>query len=312
MARQADVAIGSDQTRKRIIIYLLSAFGIAWILAFAVVWPLYHQAGTFDTVTQLATAGCMFAPTLGVVVARLVTHEGFGNSWLKPQSFKTTWKYYALGWLGPLALVIVGVVAWFLINPSDFDPQMNAYYATVQSQLEAAGQAGTVTHEQMLATMPLQMLTMLAAPLLNFIPSLGEEWGWRGYLLPKLLKRHSMGVTLLLSGVIWGIWHAPLIMIGHNYGTDYLGFPVLGILAMCVLCIVLGIFMSYVTLRSGSCLPAALAHGMFNGSYSFGIVFSASGGNPFFGPAATGVIGGFAFIIMAVIMACALIRRPQV
>ena len=308
MARQNGTNEGARLTRTRIIVYLVAAFGIAWVWAFAVVWPLYAQTGSFNTNAQLATAGCMFAPTLAVLVARLVTHEGFSNANIRPRSLKSTWKYYVLAWVGPLVLVVIGTGLWFLLNPGDFDSEMTTYIASSQAQLEAAGQAGEVDADQLRATLPLQLAVVLVAPVANLVPSLGEEWGWRGYLLPKLLERHSMGIVLLSSGVIWGLWHAPLIALGHNYGTDYPGFPVGGILAMCVLCIVLGVFMSYVTLRSGSCLPAAIAHGMFNGCYSMGILFSTTGGNPFLGPAATGIVGGIGFVVAAGIMGASLIR----
>ena len=57
---------------------------------------------------------------------------------------------------------------------------------------------------------------MLIGPVLNAIPALGEEWGWRGYLLPRLTGTRGVVAGLLLSGVIWGLWHAPLTLLGHN------------------------------------------------------------------------------------------------
>ena len=151
----------------------------------------------------------------------------------------------------------------------------------------------------------------LLSPVLNFIFAFGEEWGWRGYLLPKMKEKLPMLPMLLVNGVIWGLWHAPLTCMGHNYGTGYLGYPFTGILAMCVFCIVMGTIFTWVTLKSGSCIPAALAHAGLNGMAGIGIYLSTEGGNPFVGPMPTGIIGGIGFIIVAVIMAVSMVRKAD-
>ena len=137
---------------------------------------------------------------------------------------------------------------------------------------------------------------------MNFITCFGEEWGWRGYLLPKMAEKLPMIPMLLINGVIWGLWHAPITAIGHNYGVGYPLFPFTGIAAMCFFCIVMGIFLSYVTMKTKSCVPAILGHGAINSIAGIGMFFTVDGGNPFLGPAPTGFIGAIPFIIVAVIM----------
>ena len=65
-----------------------------------------------------------------------------------------------------------------------------------------------------------------------------------------------------------------------------------GIAAMCLFCVVVGIFLTYVTVRTGSCLAAAIGHGAINGFVSAALLFSVTGGNPFVGPLPVGVVGG--------------------
>ena len=142
------------------------------------------------------------------------------------------------------------------------------------------------------------------APLLNLIPCFGEEWGWRGYLVPKVAQRMKFLPTVLLTGFIWGIWHAPIIVAGHNYGMNYPGYPWWGIIAMCVFCIVAGTLFSYIALKAKSCWPAVLAHGALNGTASIGVLFLA---NPmvyerFLGPVPTGIIGAAAYIVVAIVI----------
>ena len=294
--------------KKRIVIYVALAYGLAWALWFAVVYPMVNGGG-LGTSMQLAIAAGMFAPAIAAALTRLITKEGFKDAWIKPRAFKKTWRYYVLAWFGPLVLVLAGAALYFLINPADFDPSMSYVIQATREQAEAMGVEMNIDDEAIRLTQIASLATLVIAPAINAVTCFGEEWGWRGYLLPHLLERFSLPVTLLVSGIIWGIWHAPITVLGHNYGLGYAGYPFTGIAAMCLFCIVLGVFMSYITLRTGSCLPAVFAHGMVNGSAAAGIIFSATGGNPFVGPAPTGILGGAFFIVAAIFMAVDLARN---
>lgn len=294
--------------KKRIVIYVALAYGLAWALWFAVVYPMVNGGG-LGTSVQLAIAAGMFAPAIAAALTRLITKEGFKDAWIKPRAFKKTWRYYVLAWFGPLVLVLAGAVLYFLINPADFDPSMGYVIQTTHEQAEAMGVELAIDDETIRLSQYASLATLVIAPAINAVTCFGEEWGWRGYLLPHLLERFSIIPTLLISGIIWGLWHAPITLIGHNYGLGYAGYPFTGIAAMCLFCIVVGVFMSYVTLRTGSCLPAVFAHGMVNGSAAMGLIFSATGGNPFVGPAPTGIVGGAFFIAAAVFMVRDLMRR---
>ena len=108
--------------------------------------------------------------------------------------------------------------------------------------------------------------------------------------------------TVLLTGFIWGIWHAPIIVAGHNYGMNYPGYPWWGIIAMCAFCIVAGVLFSYITLKTKSCWPAVLAHGALNGTASIGVIFLADPMvyDRFVGPVPTGIIGAATYIFVAI------------
>ena len=263
--------------------------------------------GVPSIAAQLLTAACMFFPAIGVLLTRLITREGFRESWLR-LNLKGNLKYYLIAWFGPSVLTFLGMAVYFLVFPGKLDLSFGYLYST----LEATGAP--------LETLPFPIGTLMLiqcvqalflAPVMNFVTCFGEEWGWRGYLLPKLAHNLSTLPTLLLSGVIWGLWHAPLTIIGHNYGVGYPGFPFAGIAMMCLFCIVLGTCMSYVTLKTRSCIPAILAHGAVNGIASIGIYFTTDGGNPFVGPAPTGIVGMIPFIITAVLMTVNLIRHRK-
>ena len=106
------------------------------------------------------------------------------------------------------------------------------------------------------------------APLFNTLFALGEELGWRGYLLPKLLPLGQIP-AMLISGAIWGIWHAPALLQGHNY-PDH---PVLGVGMMIVFTVLLGIFFSWLYLKTKSPWTPALAHGTVNAVAGLPLLF---------------------------------------
>ena len=298
---------------RRIAVFLAVTFALTWAYEFGVVYPISTGAlaGIPPVATQLAAGAAMFFPAIGVAITRLITREGFKNSLIKPHGFKKSLPWFLVAWFAPSALTLAGAAVYFLAFPQDFDPSMSLMLATVQQQAEAAGGAQVPADMLRLALVAQLPFAVLMAPALNILTTFGEEWGWRGYLVPKVAAKLHIVPTLLITGVIWGLWHAPLTAIGHNYGTGYPGWPVLGILAMCGFCIVTGVFLTYVTVRTGSCLAAAIGHGTLNGFVSAAALFSATGGNPFVGPLPTGIVGGCAFIAVAALMLYDLHRREK-
>ncbi|KPV50239.1 hypothetical protein SE17_28130, partial [Kouleothrix aurantiaca] len=109
------------------------------------------------------------------------------------------------------------------------------------------------------------LVSTLGAPFINGLFGLGEEIGWRGFLLPRLMPLGKARAYLLL-GVIWGLWHAPLVAVGFNYP----GYPILGIVWMCGLTTAIGIYFNELALRERSTLLAGWLHGLFN-SQSYGV-----------------------------------------
>ena len=279
---------------RRIWLFLLITFAMTYAWTIGLIWPrvLGRDAASFTTeetlINTALTAALMFFPAIGVLITRLVTREGFKNSMLR-LNLKGNVRYYLMGWFGPMVLTILGSVIYFVVCPSEFT--LTSFHTMMATQPIPPA-----------AFWALQVVLMLMAPLLNLIPCFGEEWGWRGYLLPMVAQRMKFIPTVLLTGFIWGIWHAPIIVAGHNYGMSYPGYPWWGIIAMCVFCIVVGTLFSYITLKAKSCWPAVFAHGAMNGTASIGVLFLA---NPtvydrFVGPVPTGIIGGAAYILVAV------------
>ena len=103
------------------------------------------------------------------------------------------------------------------------------------------------------------------------------------------------------------------ITFGITYAYDFLVvYPIAeGIAAMCAWCTVLAIFLSYVTIRTGSTFAAALGHRAVNGTTNGVTLFSLTGGNPFVGPLCTGIVGGLPLLGVAAAMLWDMRRREK-
>ena len=254
-------------TKKRLIIFLVMTFIATWGYCLLFVYPFADAVSAEEISSlQIRIAATMFIPAICVVITRLITKEGFKNT-------------YLLAYFGPSILTLLGAVVYFLIFPNQFD--INCGYLAQTYK--------TMGVDMGLTAMPLNLLMLsqgitaiLFGPIINFITCFGEEWAWRGYMVPKMAENMKTVPMLLTSGVIWGLWHASLTIIGHNYGVGYFGYPF--------------------TLKTQSCIPAVLAHGAINAFASIGIYFTVDGGNAFVGPAPTGVVGMIAFIVLDIFL----------
>ncbi|MEE4194636.1 MAG: type II CAAX endopeptidase family protein [Anaerolineae bacterium] len=105
------------------------------------------------------------------------------------------------------------------------------------------------------------LLTATFIVVMAVLSALGEEIGWRGFLVPRLVKLLGFQNASLLSGVIWALWHLPFILFLDYHTSTPLWFAVL-----CFVIMVIGGSFAYAWLRmaSGSLWTAALLHAAHN------------------------------------------------
>ncbi|MEG1316088.1 MAG: type II CAAX endopeptidase family protein [Oscillospiraceae bacterium] len=294
------------QSTKQLLVFLGITFLITYLYEFLFVGNL-SKLPALAPYTTYFVAGAMFLPAIGMLLTRLITHEGFKNLFVAPK-FKGHIRFYLAAWILPWVAIILGAVLYFVVFPQSFDPNMGAIaqsYAAQGMDFDADAMRIMIISQI--------LMSLLLSPILNIITCAGEEWGWRGYMMPKLTERFKFLPACLIGGLIWGLWHMPLTIMGHNYGLGYAGYPFTGIAAMCVFCIVVGTFLTYVSLKTGSFWPAAIAHGMLNGIAAVGIYFTAAdkAPNPFVGPAATGILGGAGLIVLALVCLLLWNKKPK-
>lgn len=96
---------------------------------------------------------------------------------------------------------------------------------------------------------------------INGLFAFGEEYGWRGWLADELAPLGAVRANLI-TGVLWGLWHAPLILLGYNYGASY-GVPGVGF--MVLWCTAASFLLMRAREVTGTVLAAATVHGTING-----------------------------------------------
>ena len=288
--------------RRRITIFLLFAFGISWAtgLIIALTGGLVDSpvliAGTGITLAYVLLATFyMWGPALANIFTRVLTREGWQNNYLAPR-FRRGWVYWLIAWVLPGILTILGAVIFFWLFPQLYDPEATK---TMQAIANATGQDMGLSAMSFAVLQAIQAIIL--APALNLLSTFGEEFGWRGYLQPKLMPLGGRA-AVLVTGVIWGVWHWPVILMGYNYGLDYPGAPWLGPLAMVWFTVVTGVIIGWLAIRGGSVWPAAIAHGALNGMAAIGTLFLAQQPNMLLGPAPVGLIGALPFTIVAALI----------
>ena len=276
-----------DANKKSLVLFVALTFTLTWG-AIGIARSVGLQYGT--PVFNIVLMGCMFCPALSSILTRLILKEGFRGMMLRPR-FRGNAKPYLLAYFLPTLVVLLGGALYFLIYPGMFDTAFSALRTSLPD----------ATSKTLLMVILTQTaMAILIGPIINIVPTLGEELGWRAFLLPRLTKRMSTRRAILLSGFVWGAWHAPMIALGHNYGLDYAGYPYVGIALMIVFCILFGAFESYITLKSKSVIPAAIAHSGLNAIAGLPALFTLPGYNPTVGPLCMGLLSGIPVLIAGV------------
>ena len=221
------------------------AFGLPWLVQM----PVWAGEGLTDPLFLPLTLVMMFTPALAAVIV---------TPWLlKPA--------HPARFLGLTPVRPQGRFLRFMLLALVAPPVLCALAALL------AAAAGLVT----LGTSPAQLLTLATLPLfclLVGVAAFGEELGWRGFLMPAL-RPLGTPVSLLVNGVVWGLWHAPVILLGYNYAQP----NALGLALMVGFTVLVGVLLGWLRMRSESVWTCSLAHGSINASAGVVLVAVTTG-----------------------------------
>ena len=234
----------------------------------------------------------LYAPAFANLLTRLVTKEGFSDMKLHLR-LKSHLLHYLIAWLLPLVAALLSGVL------------MTVLYGDFNGSSVTDGLSG-------LRIISAILQCLFLTPVTAFV-TFGEEFGWRGYMNDKMKPLFGTGGTVLIGGIIWGIWHAPLTVEGHNFGKEYPGYPCSGFLMMILFCTGLGIILMWLTEKTGSVYPAAIFHAMLNfgsGTIRQLMLWGVSE-NEIISVIRVSIISQLPLVMLSVLFVIPLLRRKQ-
>lgn len=266
----------------------------SWAVYYAVIGIWGGNLMADGTMMNILKAIYMLFPMLVALVLQAMSRERPADTGLL--RFNISWS-----WAAAIGCVIAAVALTVLT--SLLMPGVSLHYGAEQI-IEMNGISAELaeTMKAQLAGMsPAFMLGMtlisgiFAGCTINAVFAFGEEYGWRNYMV-HALRGQKFWVAAVFIGLVWGIWHAPLILAGHNYPQH----PVAGMAMMCIFCMLLGIIELYFTLKTGSVFVAAIIHGTINATAAT-VLMLVHGGNDL----TIGLTGAAGFIAAGLLI-CAL------
>lgn len=286
-------------------LFIVLTFGISWMI-----WLGLAALGVSFTIR--VSIG-MFGPAIAATIVRLIRREGFSDAGLRLASrgSKGVIRIYIAAYVIPPILIAAGIGLALLTGVQHwaFSDNLHTMANTLSAQMQSVGQSlpsGFSAYQLALISIISQtVLAFTLGILLNMIFTFGEEFGWRGYLLPRLSPLGGVQAAII-TGIVWGLWHAPIIILN---GYNYPGHPWLGVVLMVIFTVSLSMIFSWLRFRSGSVWPSTLAHAAFNAQAGFAIVFLSQADSMLSAP--IGLIGLLPTIAFAIWLAVSGKLKPD-
>jgi len=229
---------------RQIVTFLALVFGFSCV-PYALMIHTHHIGAGGGLVVRLV----MWCPALAALATCALCRidlATLGWSW-RPS------RYEAFGYLLPLLYAIpVYAACWIAVKGS---------FALAAFETNAASLFGLGNHPR-LATFGLEIPLLATLGVIGSLANaLGEEIGWRGFLLPRLTGQFGFTFGCLISGCVWAVWHYPgLLWADYNAGTN----PVYALTCFTLMVVSMAFIMGWLRLKSGSLWPCAMLHASHN------------------------------------------------
>lgn len=257
------------------LIFYAGACALAWLVAL----PLWlMDSGLASPLTTPLLVIMMLTPVTSAVLVSRYVHgipwkqlpQWLGLTPIKPYGRTVLWLGVALVIGLSIAIIntfLAAALGWFKLDVVEF--------SAFREQLSAATGQNAGDEIPVRLIIFIQIFALPLGAITNSVIAAGEEIGWRGYLLPAL-QHLGTWPALALTGVLWGLWQSPIILLGYNFGrTDWTC-----VAYMTIGCMFLGILIGWIHLFSKNVWPAALFHGAFNAAAGFPLLIGALDQDP--------------------------------
>lgn len=277
---------------KKAFLYSLCVCLFSWAVFGSVWFTALKDQQTNGIVMQAVMALYMFFPMIVALLLQWVRKEKPSGTGLL--NLRISWAWLMAAAI-PLAVLLLSVPISALMPGAQlhYGPEGIIAFSGLEGEMADQVMAQFSAIPPVAAVAGTLVSGLFAGCTINAVAAFGEEYGWRNYLVDALQGQKFWKAALLI-GLVWGIWHAPLILLGHNYPQH----PVAGVAMMCVFCVLMGVPELWLVLKTGSVIPAAIMHGTFN-AVSGAALFLIQGGSDL----TVGTTGLAGFIATAIVIA---------
>jgi len=267
--------------------YLILNFSLSWGLI-----GLYRLAGGkwHSNTAVLIGIFYMFIPLISIFIVQKLIYKEPLKEYLG-LNFKINY-WWIVAWIFPVILALLTFLVSLTFPTVEYSPDFTGFFERMKDYVSDEKLKITKEKFKTVSLLPFWISignALIAGATINAIAAYGEEAGWRGFLF-KELKHLGFWKMSILIGSIWGIWHAPIILMGHNYPQH----PQIGVIFMIIFCILLSPILFFIRLKTNSVIPCAIAHGTLNASSGIAILL-IKGGNDLL----VGITGIAGLIILA-------------
>lgn len=234
--------------------FVALSFGFSWVVG-----GVLALTGGFAPGARQVIGGFIFM--MGPAVAALVVTRGQRMGERRDSlGLRVRFdRWLVVAWLVPTLVIVLAMLGAGLL-PGTRLVSPAAALVTKITELSGPTQAAKLAAlPQALISIGLVFQTFMLGPLLNAPFMLSEELGWRGYLWSRW-QGLGFWTQSLATGVVWGLWHGPIILMGYNFPDA----PVLGVALMVVFCVLLAPLFQLLRQRGGTIWHACLCHGAIN------------------------------------------------
>ncbi|MDI6701187.1 MAG: CPBP family intramembrane metalloprotease [bacterium] len=269
-------------------VYFLISFGFSWFIFLTV--TLLNLPPTNPFASILLALG-MFGPFLGsFIVTKYVKKESFFEK-IGLRSKINRW--FFVSWFIFVFIIFLAIFISTLFPKVSFSLKMEGFFEKYSYLLK---DASSLKMKEQMESKPILFLilsivqSLFAGITINAIAAFGEESGWRGFLLNEYKEKSFIEASIRI-GLVWGVWHSPIVAAGLNYPQH----PQIGVFMMIIWCILLTFLFNYLRIKSKTVLSSAVLHGTLNALAGFSVLYIVGGNDLTVG--ITGLAGFLSLLI---------------
>ncbi|MCK5098948.1 MAG: CPBP family intramembrane metalloprotease, partial [Desulfobacteraceae bacterium] len=228
---------------------------IFFFTLFSLCAAIFLLAYFIDVTIILLAPVYMFTPFVATIVTNFIYNEKLENYGL---SLKLN-QWFLFAWLFPVFFALTTLGIGLIFPGIEFSSTMQGLLNYGVSPDVINDQLAKFSFLTLHPIFGMIIYALVAGITINTLFAFGEEFGWRGFL-QKELSHLNFWKSSFIIGFIWGIWHLPLIIQGHNYPKH----PYIGVGMMIIFTILLSPLFAYTTIKTDSVVATSIMHGTIN------------------------------------------------